>query len=64
MKFFEDPIFWIKSNDPEYPYKTNFNGVHMSLRMNDFPEARLYTLIVEGIIIESFDEWPPTWGRG
>ena len=33
------------------------------LRMNDFPEEPLYTLVVDSREIESFDDFPPAWSK-
>jgi len=37
---------------------TNFQ-----LRINDFPEEQLYTLIIDNEIILDFDDWPKNWER-
>jgi len=49
--------------DAEHPYETVFNGRELRLRVNDFPDDHLYTLIVDGDESISFDDWPETWVR-
>jgi len=33
-----------------------------SIRINDFPDEPLYSLIVDGGELIHFDEWPQVWG--
>jgi hypothetical protein len=33
------------------------------IRLGDFPAEPLYTLLVDGAEIESFDAWPAAWTR-
>ena len=32
------------------------------IRLNDFPDEPLYTLLVDGGEVVHFDEWPQIWG--
>ena len=32
------------------------------VRMNDFPDEPLYTLLIDGTAIIHFDDWPEFWG--
>jgi hypothetical protein len=34
-----------------------------TVRVNDFPEDHLYTLLIDDQEVGSFDEWPPQWSR-
>ena len=31
--------------------------------MNDFPDEQLFTLLIDGRDVESFDDWPADWMR-
>lgn len=57
------PIKWALGDDPEYPYKANYEGHKLLLRLNDFPEEELYALIADGEEITNFDDWPNSWTR-
>jgi hypothetical protein len=49
--------------DKGFPHVTDFEGERCFIRMNDFPDDHLYTLIVNGQEVASFDDWPESWDR-
>lgn len=63
MNYFEIKLDWEKTNDQFYPYKSSLQDKNLTLRINDYPEEPMYTLITDGEIIESFDNWPVGWSR-
>jgi hypothetical protein len=63
IKYMLKRIRWRKTADPDYPYDTVVNGCDWKLRINDFPESQLYTLIVDNEEIGDFDDWPIMWIR-
>lgn len=56
-------IVWTKHDDAEYPYVSVVDGIPVKVRLNDFPDQSLYTLIVGGEEAADFDEWPKSWTR-
>ncbi|HWD28585.1 MAG TPA: hypothetical protein VG387_15545 [Rhizomicrobium sp.] len=42
-------------------YVTRVKGKRWTVRLNDFPDEPLYTLIVGGDEILHFDDWPTEW---
>lgn len=57
-------VTWQENDDPEFPYVADVDGRRWMIRMNDFPEEQLYTLLIEGDEVESFNDWPrPSWQR-
>jgi hypothetical protein len=38
-------------------------GERWQVKVNDFPEQHLYSLLVDGVPAEEFDEWPTAWTR-
>lgn len=58
-----EPIIWHKTNDPEYPYETTHETQKLTIRLNDFPEEHLYTLLADAEPVISFDDWPDIWIR-
>jgi hypothetical protein len=58
QNYFGKNIVWKKGSNPQYPYVTDFEGKKCVIRLNDFPEEHLYTLIVDGVEIENFDDYP------
>jgi len=64
VSYLTEKILW-KSNadDAIHPYIAEFHGHECRIRLNDFPDEHLYTLIVDGKEIEGFDDWPEKWSR-
>jgi hypothetical protein len=54
-------IVWRKNSDSDYPFAAIIDGEQCLIRLNDFPEEHLYTLLVEGRVVANFDDWPATW---
>jgi len=62
-EYLHEPISWQKTNDPEYPYETTQENQKLTIRLNDFPEEHLYTLLADDEPIVNFDDWPDLWIR-
>lgn len=56
-------IEWLPTGDSEFPYKATYNGRALLLRLNDFPEENLYTLVLEGEEKLHLDDFPDKWVR-
>lgn len=56
-------VTWTRTGDPEHPYGAEVEGCRWLIRLGDFPAEPLYTLLVDGAEIGSFDTWPETWAR-
>jgi hypothetical protein len=63
QNYLEEKVVWEKSADPAYPYTARFEGERFTVRLNDFPDEHLYTLIVDGEEVADFDDWPEQWER-
>jgi hypothetical protein len=61
--YLEEPILWSSEDSTVYPYSATKGGVRLLLRINDFPDKHLYTLMVDDKELESFDDWPDVWIR-
>lgn len=61
--YVEERLVWRRSSDPHYPYDAEFDGERCVLRLNDFPEDHLYTLLVDRVEVMSFDDWLEQWKR-
>lgn len=55
-KSFHKPINWTKTSDVFYPYEATVEGKQWKLRLNDFPEESLYTLMINDEEILEFDD--------
>ncbi len=61
--YLAEKITWQKTADPKNPYSAEFEGEKCVIRLNDFPDEHLYTLIVDGVEIIEFDDWSAQWTR-
>ena len=57
------PVVWTRALDAFYQYTSAVRGRRWVLRLGEFPAEPLYTLVVDGVEIESFDDWPSAWSR-
>jgi phosphatidylinositol kinase/protein kinase (PI-3 family) len=61
-RYFEQEVQWNEqAGDVNYPFISIVDGEEWKLRLNDFPEEYLYTLIVNDKAIFSFNDLPETW---
>ena len=59
--YIEENVIWRKCSDPVYPFEAEIEGERLVIRLNDFPDANLYTLLVNNQEVASFDDWPRQW---
>ena len=57
------PIAWEHTGDGEFPYRAHIKGRTFTIRVNNFPDEPLYTLLVDGQEIEDLEDWPSPWVR-
>jgi hypothetical protein len=53
---------WNRSKNSEHPFYTQYNGHNLQIRLNDFPDEHLYSIIEDEKPICDFDDWPENWG--
>jgi hypothetical protein len=56
-------VGWTQTADVNHPYEARVDGHDWLIRLGDFPAEPLYTLLVDGAEIGSFDTWPESWTR-
>lgn len=56
-------VTWLPGHDREYVYVAEVDGRRWTIRLGEFPDERLYTLIVDGDVVVEFDDWPAAWRR-
>ena len=54
---------WHPTGNPEYPYRAELDGVVYTLYYGDFPGESMYSLLVEGLVVDSLDQWPRLWTK-
>jgi uncharacterized protein YjbI with pentapeptide repeats len=64
MKPRERKLDWRLSGDPFQPWEATVDGARWRVRIHDFPEeGHVYSLLVDGQVVEEFNDWPATWSR-
>src|SRR5262245_2462600 len=58
-----DDVKWERTGDPFLPFRVDYRGVLCRIRLNNFPDDQLYTLMVDGSAMVSFSTWPSRWLR-
>jgi hypothetical protein len=53
-------IDWQATEASPYELRTTFEGREVRLSLNDFPEERVCTVIVDGVEMD-LDEFPDAW---
>lgn len=61
--YLAEKIVWRTTGDTDYPFTADYEGERCVLRLNDFPDEHLYTLIVDNEEIADFDDWSEEWAR-
>jgi hypothetical protein len=56
-------VKWSKTDDATAFWNAPVGAAMWTVRVNDFPEERLYTLYVDDSELGSFDDWPRQWSR-
>lgn len=57
------PLRWRHSGDGEIPYRCEYAGRRLAVRVNDFPAEPLYTLLADGAELTDLDDWPAAWTK-
>ena len=56
-------IVWRHTGDGEFPYEAEVEGQTFTIRINDFPDQPLYTLLAGDKKVEDMEDWPSAWVR-
>ena len=56
-------VEWTKTGDPEVPFIAKSGCTTWTVRVNEFPEEPLYSLLENGVEVMDFDDWPRLWSR-
>ncbi len=55
------PVTWSKTADALNPFEATVGADLWVIRLNDFPPEHPFTLFVNGVSVDDFDEWPDAW---
>ena len=57
-------LSWDTTDDLENPWVAEVDGERWQIRLNDFPDDFMYSLVIDDKGIGGFHDWPETWRRG
>jgi len=57
-------VVWRQTGDLSIPWETQVDGHRWQVRLNDFPDEPMYTLLIDEALVGDFQEWPRYWDRG
>jgi hypothetical protein len=55
---------WRSTEDADFPWAAESDGKMYRVRLNDFPDEWMYSLMVDGAEMGYFHDWPESWTRG
>jgi len=56
-------VSFTTTGDPLVPFCARVGAAYWAVRLNDFPEEPLYTLLIDDEPVGDFDDWPATWRK-
>ncbi len=60
-EYFKAEIRWGAGSTATLPYVAKLGKDLWEIRVNDFPEKDVYSLLINGKEIKDFNEWPENW---
>ena len=57
------PLIWSTTGDMDIPWITEIDDESWQVRLNDFPDEFMYSLLIGGEVVSDFYDWPKTWTR-
>ncbi len=51
------------TDNPEWPLRAIVKGKTWDIRVNEFPDFPLYSLLIDGVDVMDFENWPKRWDR-
>jgi hypothetical protein len=62
-KHLERPITWKSTDNLDFPWEADLDGEAGRIRLNDFPDEIMYSLLIGGKVTGDFHDWPKLWKR-
>jgi hypothetical protein len=60
-KYADSPITWEDTGDSVVPYRAQVANHIFTVRINDFPDEPLYSLLIDDQEIADLEDWPTAW---
>lgn len=59
----ERTVVFARTGDVTHPYEAMVDGAKWQLRLGDFPAEPLYTLVIDGVVHTTLEQWPARWSK-
>jgi hypothetical protein len=56
-------VIWNSTNDSDFPWSAQSGSETWRVRLNDFPDEYMYSLMAGDHLIGDFHDWPDAWHR-
>lgn len=56
-------IVWTAIQTGDLIFSSEVDGAEWVVRINDFPSEPLYTLLINGVEVIHFNDWPKGWQK-
>jgi hypothetical protein len=56
-------VAWTATGDVELPWSADVENTRWQVRINDFPDELMYSLVIDGQEAGDFHDWPQNWQR-
>jgi hypothetical protein len=64
LQRFKHRLSWKRTDDLDHPWRSRgVDGRDWRVRLNDFPDDVMYSLVIDGTTTTDFHDWPVTWER-
>jgi len=56
-------VYFTRGDSAEFPFRAEVDGQRWVVRINDFPERALYSLLIDDREAGDLDDWPQAWRK-
>jgi len=63
-KLLRQVTIWRLTGDVDRPWEADVPDHRWQVRLNDFPDDYMYSLLIDGEVAGDFHNWPQAWDRG
>jgi hypothetical protein len=62
--YLQQMVAWRSTGDVGVPWEAEGQGQRYQVRLNEYPDEWMYSLLVDGAVVGDFHDWPTAWSRG
>lgn len=62
-EYLDRSVIWKATGDLDFPWEADIEGKAGRIRLNDFPDELMYSLLIGDTVVSEFNNWPKAWQR-